>query len=70
MAKVTIEFDLMEEKDEYETYLCAPKLRIALTDIHEEIRNYLKYRDENECEDVLNAINDIILDGVTHSLIY
>jgi hypothetical protein len=48
--KATLEFDLSEERDEYDVYMCAPAMDRALWSIITYFRQKVKYEDMPEEE--------------------
>jgi hypothetical protein len=62
MAKLTIEFDMFEEKSEYQMALKGIDLVCALSDIGEELRRLDKYGDRETMKEFADA--DAMLDHI------
>ncbi len=60
MAKLILEFDYHEEREEYEAALNASKLLVALYDIQQLLRRHDKYESFKDIDAMADAIRDVI----------
>ena len=57
--KIIYEFDMPEEKDDYELFHNVPKIRSFLLDFSQQLRCWHKYgNDFKDADDALNRIRD------------